>query len=1062
MARLSNTLQLWKKKGAVTQQDAPILSSKPFTVAKLKNRYYDLRSEVSKVELELEKEFSAIGKIKSEKQTFYHGSRIENDHKNRYKNIIPFDHCRVKLPGGNQRLYFNGVLVTGRIPPKDFLVPRLPLFETVNDFWSMIWQQKCGTIVNLVRHVEGGKDRGMVYWPEEGEKRYGKITVTKISKRNMDFFNFYTFDVVNGTGDQEDSRDIIMFHFLGWPITGVPETSTDLTTFIYNIRHIESLRPHQGPMVCHCSAGTGRSGIFIGIWNSLDQLMVSDILDLYKETIRMRKEFGGKALPDDLKAQLAKLMAGMEEALKSAELIGAISQENETNKAAIAEINGQMEDLLDRYKILQDQLENAGTGTADQEDSRDIIMFHFLGWPITGVPVTSTDLTTFIYNIRHIESLRPHQGPMVCHCSAGTGRSGIFIGIWKSLDQLMVSDILDLYKETIRMRSDRTKLIFTLVQYKFLHRAILDIVSSVDYQQLKQAGFCLELVPVANMNTQNTSPTTWSDASTVGSITENAVVKTTEKEDLSLAKKKVPASAEIKRPVAEHLFERYMELLTDNEDEMLKENFSFIEKFDHVINNSCYYGFKEENSPKNRYRNILPVDHSRVKLTLKGPNINSDYINANYIHGYNKPRAFIATQAPLPETIEDFWAMIWDQNELKRKVVLFNYISWPENSVPETPSNFLKFLYNIRYVDSLRPNKQQGPMVCHCSAGTGRTGIFIGIWSGLDRLTSKNDLDLLCLVGQMRQQRRKIVFNSVRYKFLHDAMLMVVTQTNLTEMKSTGFALQMGRGVDEMKFSNIISNSAAALNLNGFRKGGDIKFTTLFQLSFSCTSHFTIAVDHSRVKLTLKGPNINSDYINANYIHGYNKPRAFIVTQVPIPETIEDFWAMIWDQNELKRKVVLFNYTSWPENSVPETPSNFLKFLYNIRYVDSIRPNKQQGPMVCHCSAGTGRTGIFIGIWNSLDRLTNKNDLDLLCLVGQMRQQRRKIVFNSVQYKFLHDAMLMVVTQTNLTEMKSTGFALPMGRGVDEMKFGNIISNSAATLNLNGFRKGNFSQFAVS
>ena len=64
-------------------------------------------------------------------------------------------------------------------------------------------------------------------------------------------------------------------------------------------------------------------------------------------------------------------------------------------------------------------------------------------------------------------------------------------------------------------------------------------------------------MPVANMNTQNTSPTTWSDASTVGSITENAVVKTTEKEDLSLAKKKVPASAEIKRPVAEHLFERY-------------------------------------------------------------------------------------------------------------------------------------------------------------------------------------------------------------------------------------------------------------------------------------------------------------------------------------------------------------------------------------------------------------------------------------------------------------------------------------------------------------------------
>ena len=60
-----------------------------------------------------------------------------------------------------------------------------------------------GTIVNLVRSVEGGKERGMIYWPEEGEKRYGKITVTKISKRSMSFFNYYTFDIVNGTGVSE-------------------------------------------------------------------------------------------------------------------------------------------------------------------------------------------------------------------------------------------------------------------------------------------------------------------------------------------------------------------------------------------------------------------------------------------------------------------------------------------------------------------------------------------------------------------------------------------------------------------------------------------------------------------------------------------------------------------------------------------------------------------------------------------------------------------------------------------------------------------------------------------
>ena len=64
------------------------------------SRYYDLRSEV---ELELEQEFLAIQETKTEKQTFYHGCKIENDHKNRYKNIIPckclyFFRC-TRVPG---------------------------------------------------------------------------------------------------------------------------------------------------------------------------------------------------------------------------------------------------------------------------------------------------------------------------------------------------------------------------------------------------------------------------------------------------------------------------------------------------------------------------------------------------------------------------------------------------------------------------------------------------------------------------------------------------------------------------------------------------------------------------------------------------------------------------------------------------------------------------------------------------------------------------------------------------------------------------------------------------
>ena len=70
------------------------------------------------------------------------------------------------------------------------------------------------------------------------------------------------------------------------------------------------------------------------------------------------------------------------------------------------------------------------------------------------------------------------------------------------------------------------------------------------------------------------------------------------------------------------------------------------------------------NKQKNRYANVLPYDDSRVKLSLIPGVEGSDYINANYIDGYMKKKAFIATQAPIPDTISDFWRMIWQESSL--------------------------------------------------------------------------------------------------------------------------------------------------------------------------------------------------------------------------------------------------------------------------------------------------------------------------------------------------------------------------------------------------------------
>ncbi|MFH4983249.1 hypothetical protein AB6A40_009958 [Gnathostoma spinigerum] len=81
-------------------------------------------------------------------------------------------------------------------------------------------------------------------------------------------------------------------------------------------------------------------------------------------------------------------------------------------------------------------------------------------------------------------------------------------------------------------------------------------------------------------------------------------------------------------------------------------------------------GKKPENISKNRYKNIIPYDHTRIVLRCDGSSPSDDYINANLIECLPKEypefkdlrRRYISTQGCLPNTVSDFWRMVWQED----------------------------------------------------------------------------------------------------------------------------------------------------------------------------------------------------------------------------------------------------------------------------------------------------------------------------------------------------------------------------------------------------------------
>ncbi|CAF0884221.1 unnamed protein product [Didymodactylos carnosus] len=524
----------------------------------------------------------------------------------------------------------------------------------------------------------------------------------------------------------------------------------------------------------------------------------------------------------------------------------------------------------------------------------------------------------------------------------------------------------------------------------------------------------------------------------------------------------------------------------------------------------------EYNRPKNRYANVIAYDHSRVVLRPIDGIPGSDYINANYMDGYRKQNTYIATQGPLPDTFGDFWRMVFETNSAcivmmtkleernrlkcdqywpsrgtetygpiqvtltdlielasysirtfniawighpeKREIRHCQFTAWPDHGLPDHATSFLMFLRRVKTLNPL----DSGPIIVHCSAGVGRTGCFIVLDAMVDRLKHEKTVDIYGHVTLLRSQRNYIVQTEEQYIFIHDADNEAI-QSGYTEILAKNLFTHLQRLLQPINDSSLTEMELEFKRLANV-KAQPSKFISANLPSNKFKNRLVniLPYENTRVCLSPVRGIDGSDYINASYIDGYHSPKAYIATQGPLLETVDDFWRMLWEHNStiivmltklkemgrekcvqywpnehssrygyfvvdpiaeynmpqyvlrefkvtdsrdrLFRTVRQFLYTEWPDQGVPKFGEGFIDFIGQVHKTKE--QFGQDGPIIVHCSAGVGRTGVFITLSIVLDRIRYEGVVDVFQTVKLLRTQRPAMVQTEDQYQFCYRAAL--------------------------------------------------------
>ncbi|KAK2571495.1 Receptor-type tyrosine-protein phosphatase delta, partial [Acropora cervicornis] len=379
-------------------------------------------------------------------------------------------------------------------------------------------------------------------------------------------------------------------------------------------------------------------------------------------------------------------------------------------------------------------------------------------------------------------------------------------------------------------------------------------------------------------------------------------------------------------------FIHHVRILHTDGDYRFNQEFESLKNV-HVKCRSWTHSDHPENQAKNRYGNIVAYDHSRVVLSPLENDPESHYINANYVDSFKKTNAYIATQGPQPQTIIDFWRMVWEQNctivvmitktieKGRRKCEMY----WPTNEARSEVRGPLRItyldeeafaFYTVRRFE-VKPVDQKShycqdmaedevkPMIVSQYHFTGwpdhgapDTGCEYPALSFILKSASASQdgagpIIVHCSAGVGRSGAYIVIHSMV--KRIHDSgdvnvydFLLAIPIDDLKDYVHKLAKNRSNQSTLDIEFKRLKEIEVKHYNLKQARRGCNIAKNRSVDF---------LPADSARVELYPRPREEGSDYINASYLPGFWKSQAFIATQYPLEDTTNDFWRMIWQEN---------------------------------------------------------------------------------------------------------------------------------------------------------------------